>query len=119
MVAELSSGPLVALLVSGPGAVQRMRELAGPRDVAIARHIRCVREWCVLCVVPPTSHARAHWRPPPAICTPTRPRPRACSPQSLRARYGESTAKPALHVTDLPEDGPLEAEAVFPALALL
>ena len=124
MVTELSSGPLVALLVSGPGAVQRMRDLAGPRDVDVARHIRCVR-------VAVRRAARAIWgrasraragpasahactrATTPAVC----PRAITCRPQSLRARYGESAAKPGLHVTDLPEDGPLEAEAVFPAPA--
>lgn len=34
-------------------------------------------------------------------------------PESLRARYGESPAKPGVHCTDLPEDGPLEVEALL------
>jgi hypothetical protein len=46
MLVEYSSGPLIALEVSGPDAVRRMRELAGPRDAEVARRIRyaaCVR----------------------------------------------------------------------------
>jgi len=40
--AELASGPCVALEVSGPGAVARVREIVGPRDVDAAKRIRCV-----------------------------------------------------------------------------
>ena len=34
-------------------------------------------------------------------------------PTSLRAQYGCSTAQSGVHVTDLPEDGPLESEYLF------
>ena len=37
-------------------------------------------------------------------------------PQTLRAKYGSGPARPGLHVTDLPEDGPLEAEYIFAIL---
>lgn len=37
-------------------------------------------------------------------------------PQTLRAKFGAGPARPGLHVTDLPEDGPLEAEYVFAIL---
>jgi hypothetical protein len=36
-----------------------------------------------------------------------------CSPHTLRAKYGLSSAFPAIHCTDLAEDGPLEAEYLF------
>lgn len=38
-------------------------------------------------------------------------------PQSLRALYGESKVKNAVHCTDLPEDGPLEVDYFFKILA--
>ena len=38
--AELSSGPLFALEVRGTGVLQRLRKLAGPHDVAVARVLR-------------------------------------------------------------------------------
>lgn len=40
---ELCSGPLVALEVSGPEAVARVREIVGPRDVEVGKRVRCVR----------------------------------------------------------------------------
>lgn len=40
LLTELSSGPLVALEVSGPEAVRRVREVVGPRDVEMARRLR-------------------------------------------------------------------------------
>ena len=36
-----------------------------------------------------------------------------CRRDALRAKYGESASKPALHCTDLVSDGPLECEAMF------
>lgn len=39
-VTELSSGPCVALEVRGEGVVERVRELFGPYDVAVARVLR-------------------------------------------------------------------------------
>jgi len=39
-----------------------------------------------------------------------------CRRHTLRAKYGASSAKPAVHCTDLPEDGPLECEYVFALL---
>lgn len=77
MVDEYSTGPLIALEVTGPSAVSTLREMAGPRDGEVARRIR---------------------------------------PESLRAKYGISGAKPGIHVTDLEEDGPLECEYVFSIL---
>jgi len=38
-------------------------------------------------------------------------------PQSLRALYGQSKVKNAVHCTDLPEDGPLEVDYFFSILA--
>jgi nucleoside-diphosphate kinase len=38
---------------------------------------------------------------------------RALRPGSLRARFGASRARNALHCTDLEEDGPLEAAFCF------
>ena len=38
---------------------------------------------------------------------------RAAAPDSLRARFGESEARNAVHVTDLAQDGPLEAAFFF------
>jgi nucleoside-diphosphate kinase len=37
-------------------------------------------------------------------------------PESLRARFGTSTSKPSIHVTDLEEDGSLECEYMFSLL---
>lgn len=37
-------------------------------------------------------------------------------PHSLRAQYGESKTKNAVHCTDLPEDGPLEVDYFFSLL---
>lgn len=71
---ELSRGPLLALEVTGPGAVLLLRELAGPRDIEVAKRVR---------------------------------------PSTLRAKYGVSVGACAIHVTDLPEDGPLECEYMF------
>lgn len=75
--AELSSGPCVAIELVGPDAVNRVREVAGPRSVEVAQRIR---------------------------------------PHTLRAKYGTSSAKPALHCTDLVEDGPVECEYMFSLL---
>lgn len=38
---------------------------------------------------------------------------RAAAPNSLRARFGKSEARNAVHVTDLAQDGPLEAAFFF------
>jgi nucleoside-diphosphate kinase len=40
MVNELSRGPFVALEVTGAGAVQRVRDLCGPRDIEVAKRVR-------------------------------------------------------------------------------
>jgi len=37
-------------------------------------------------------------------------------PNSIRAQFGQTKAKNALHCTDLPEDGPLEVEYFFKVL---
>merc|ERR1712166_1209544 len=37
---HLTSGPCIALELSGPDVVQRFREFCGPTDPEIARHIR-------------------------------------------------------------------------------
>jgi nucleoside-diphosphate kinase len=37
-------------------------------------------------------------------------------PSTLRAKYGATAAKPAVHVTDLEEDGPVECEYLFALL---
>lgn len=74
LAAEYCSGPCIALEVTGPDAVERLRAIVGPRDIDVAKRVR---------------------------------------PHTLRARYGFSSASPAIHVTDLPEDGPLESEYLF------
>lgn len=45
MVDELSQGPILAVEVTGEGAVLQLREMAGPRDCEIGRRIRptCLR----------------------------------------------------------------------------
>ena len=40
LVNEYSSGPMIALEVSGEGAVETVRAIAGPRDVEVARRVR-------------------------------------------------------------------------------
>jgi nucleoside-diphosphate kinase len=40
MVNELSRGPAVAVEVTGPEAVAKMRALAGPRDIEVAKRVR-------------------------------------------------------------------------------
>jgi nucleoside-diphosphate kinase len=40
MVNELSRGPVVAVEVTGPDAVTKMRDAAGPRDIEVAKRIR-------------------------------------------------------------------------------
>ena len=65
----------------------------------------------MLCAPPLTRHLPIH-PPPPPIRT-------ACRPTSVRAKHGETAGKPALHVTDLPEDGPLEVSAWAHARARL
>lgn len=39
-----------------------------------------------------------------------------CRPSTLRAKFGASTARPAVHATDLEEDGPVECEYLFSLL---
>jgi nucleoside-diphosphate kinase len=53
-----------------------------------------------------------------AVCGPHDPEiARVLFPQSLRAQLGEDRVRNAVHCTDLPEDGPLEAEFFFRHLA--
>lgn len=40
MTEELASGKLIALEMTGEGAVQRLREVCGPRDVDTAKAVR-------------------------------------------------------------------------------
>lgn len=83
MVNEVSTGPMVAIEVCGEDAVQRVREIAGPRDVEVARRVRgdCLR---------------AKYGIPGG----------AGAGPGVRAKLG-------VHTTDLAEDGPLEAEFLF------
>ncbi|KAJ4462803.1 putative Nucleoside diphosphate kinase 7 [Paratrimastix pyriformis] len=74
MVDELCNGPVVVCEVRGENVVPSFRELCGPVDPEVAKHIR---------------------------------------PQSVRARWGESKIRNAVHCTDLPEDGVLECEYFF------
>lgn len=75
-VSELASMPCVALeIICAHGAAhQILRDLCGPYDVEIARHL---------------------------------------FPTSLRARFGESRVKNAVHCTDLAVDGQLETRFFF------
>lgn len=77
MVEQLTSGPCIALEISGDDIVNKFREFAGPSDPEIAKHIRR---------------------------------------SSLRAQYGVDKLANAVHCTDLPEDGVLEAEYFFSIL---
>ncbi|XP_063306222.1 nucleoside diphosphate kinase 7 [Pelobates fuscus] len=77
MVAELCSGPCVALEVCQTDAPQRFREFCGPADPEIARHLR---------------------------------------PKTLRAKFGKTKMKNAVHCTDLPEDAALEVQYFFKIL---
>lgn len=74
VAAEFAAGPMLAMEISGPDAVARVREVVGPREVEVAKRIRA---------------------------------------DTLRARYGTSPACPAVHCTDLPDDGPLDSEFLF------
>lgn len=71
---SLTDGPAVVLCVRGQDVVHRLRELAGPYNTEIAKHL---------------------------------------APTSLRARFGVDAAWNGVHVTDLPDDGPLEAKYLF------
>lgn len=74
MVTEAASGPLVAIELTGPQAVNVVRTVVGPRDIDTAKRVR---------------------------------------PNTLRARYGVSAAAPAIHCTDLEDDGPVDCEFMF------
>ena len=73
-VKELSTGQALLVEVCGPSAVERVREIAGPRDPVIARTLR---------------------------------------PSTVRASAGKDAVLNAVHVTDIPEDGPLESKFAF------
>lgn len=77
MVEELISGPCIAFEISGKDAHSKFRELVGPPDPEIARHLRG---------------------------------------NTLRAKFGVDKIKNAIHCTDLPEDGILEAQYFFDIL---
>lgn len=83
LVEQLGSGSCIALELhdarqpDNPEIVQKFRDLCGPADPQIAKHIR---------------------------------------PHSLRAQFGVNKVKNAVHCTDLPEDGGLEAEFFFSIL---
>jgi len=78
MARELSSGPFLAVELSGDSAVERFREICGPRDVDVAKRIR---------------------------------------PDTLRAKFGLDIVRNGIHCTDLVEDGPLESDFMFVAMA--
>jgi len=103
--AELSSGSVIAVEVTGPDAVTRMRALAGPRDVDVAKRIRYVVfvGWGVCC----QCRRMVHPVPTPQLLR---------RPDTLRAKFGVSSAQPAVHCTDLVADGPLESEYIFSLL---
>ena len=118
LISEYCAGPLLALEVSGEGAVARLRELAGPRDPEVARMVRCVAQLQQAgraAAAKASHHALVHSLPAHA----PHPLPLACRPSTLRARFGATPARPGLHVTDLPEDGPLECEYMFGILESL
>mmetsp|Transcript_41335 Transcript_41335/g.81055 ORF Transcript_41335/g.81055 Transcript_41335/m.81055 type:complete len:220 (-) Transcript_41335:377-1036(-) len=74
MIDELCTGACLVLELNGDGVLPALRELCGPPDPEIARHLR---------------------------------------PESLRAQYGMTKVKNAVHCTDLPDDGPLESSFFF------
>jgi len=74
MVDELCNGPVVVCEIRGENIVPAFRELCGPSDPEVAKHIR---------------------------------------PKSIRARWGVSKVRNAIHCTDLTEDGVLECEYFF------
>jgi len=74
----MTSGHSVAIDArGGPEVCGQLRELCGPFDVEVARHLR---------------------------------------PGCLRAQIGRDNANNGVHVTDLPEDGPLEVSYIFKSL---
>jgi len=78
MVEQLTCGSSIAVELCGSGdIVNSFRQLCGPADPEIGRHIR---------------------------------------PDTIRAKFGLSKVKNAIHCTDLPEDGPLESEFFFSIL---
>ena len=78
MLAEFTAGTCLALEVFLPGGAQQsFRDLVGPADPEIARHIRS---------------------------------------NSLRAKFGASKTKNAVHCTDLPDDAQLEVDFFFKIL---
>jgi nucleoside-diphosphate kinase len=75
VIDAMTSTPCLALeLRKDADVVPSFRELCGPHDIEIARHLR---------------------------------------PGTLRARFGEDSARNALHCTDLEEDGELESRYIF------
>lgn len=92
----------MALELSGDHAVSRVREVVGPRDVDVAQRIRSV---AAISALPAGGNAQ-HVRHSPS----------PCRPGTLRAKYGVSAAAPAVHCTDLAEDGPLDSEYLFALL---
>lgn len=40
LATEVASGPLLALELTGSDAVMRLREIAGPHDIDVGRHVR-------------------------------------------------------------------------------
>lgn len=74
MVEELITGACYVIEVHGQDVLPKLRELCGPPDPEIARHL---------------------------------------APDSLRAVFGQSRVKNAVHCTDLPEDGLLESAFFF------
>lgn len=89
IVEQIASGPVIALEIRAPSSrlqdrdgnsvsiVSAFRELVGPSDPEVAKHLR---------------------------------------PRSLRAVFGQSKIKNAVHCTDLDEDGVLEAQFFFDIL---
>jgi nucleoside diphosphate kinase len=44
LVVEYSSGTAVAVEVCGPQAVRRVRDIVGPRDIDVAKRVRCAKQ---------------------------------------------------------------------------
>lgn len=93
MVAELQSGPCVAMEVSrkdeGHNIIADFRNLCGPRD-PVSGHFNFF--------------AQRYWH----TCPTLQDIARQIRPDTLRARYGKTKAQNAVHCSDLPEDGVLE-----------
>jgi nucleoside-diphosphate kinase len=137
MARELSSGPFLAVELTGESAVERFREICGPRDVDVAKRIRyvppttpsprrcllCFRgfassalpsvfvAWRLACCMEPSREVECVHLTSLFACI------RVLRPDTLRAKYGIDTVHNGIHCTDLVDDGPLESDFLFVAMS--